>query len=68
MGISERIRHRLGLRSSNAAQPHRNRHRERHDGADWLAEWEEEIEVWDTQEFTSLGESSGTRFRSVCEQ
>jgi hypothetical protein len=41
---SERLRHRLELRRSNAAVPHRNRYRERYDGDDWLEEWEEELD------------------------
>jgi hypothetical protein len=44
--VTERLRRRLELRRSNAAAPHRNRYRERYDGADWLAEWEEDIEAF----------------------
>lgn len=46
---TERLRHRLELRRSNAAVPHRNRYREYktgQDGADWLSEWEEEAETF----------------------
>lgn len=45
LACSERLRHRLDLRKSNAAQRHRNRYRERkagQDGAAWLAEYEED--------------------------
>jgi hypothetical protein len=49
---SERLRHRLELRRSNVAAPHRNRYRERHDGADWLSEWEAEVEVWEPGDLT----------------
>ncbi|MBF4194621.1 hypothetical protein [Mycolicibacterium phlei] len=51
------FRERLELRRSNATVPHRNRYRERkagQDGADWLAEWEEEIEVWEPGQLTEL--------------
>ncbi len=48
----ERLRRRLELRRSNAAAPHRNRHRERHDAADWLSEWEESEEVWEPGELS----------------
>lgn len=51
MTISERLRRRLELRRSNAAVPHRNK---AHDApADWLAEWEEEIESWEPGELYS---------------
>lgn len=48
--LTERLRYRLGLRSSNAARPYRNRYRERHDGSDWLTEWEAEREVLEAGE------------------
>lgn len=54
--ITERLRHRLGLRSSNAAQPQRNRYRERASGQDptealteaqqGLIDYEEEYELF----------------------
>lgn len=34
--MSERLRFRLGLRSSNAAQPHKNKHREAKVKPPWL--------------------------------
>ncbi|MBB3752503.1 hypothetical protein FHT44_005015 [Mycolicibacterium sp. BK634] len=53
---SEQLRYRLGRRSSNAAQPHRNRHRERKSGQDGtealteaqqgLIDYETDHEVW----------------------
>lgn len=50
---SERVRCRQELRRSNAAVPHRNRYRERkagQDHAEWLAEVEAGIEVWEARD------------------
>lgn len=47
------------LRRSNAAVRHRNLHRERksgQDGADWLAEWEEAIEVWEPGQLSEVND------------
>lgn len=55
--LSERLRYRLGLRSSNAARPHKNKHRIRKAGGDMteaateaeqgLMDYEELWEVWE---------------------
>lgn len=59
MRIPERLRFRLELRRSNAAQPHRNHYRERKTGqdtrgADWLTEYEAECESLEPGELEGL--------------